>query len=444
MSAPTQGQPQLPLHACDASMLVQLLQRRELSAEALVRDCLEHIALRESAVQAWSYLNPEEALQEARALDRGAVRGLLHGLPFGIKDLFNTADMPTTYGSPIYAGQRPAADAACVAMARAAGAIALGKTVTTEFATFNPGKTHNPHRAGHTPGGSSSGSAAAVAATMVPLALGTQTAASIIRPAAFCGVVGFKPSYGSISRAGVKALAESLDTVGVFARSVADAALFAGVLAGDTRLHAAITAEPDSRALRIGVCHTFEWAQADVDTQTVIEQACAVLSRAGAQISQCDLPAALTPMAQIQTDIMAFEAHANLADERLRHGEQLSAALHLMLTAGAAISPARHHANLAAARQGHDLIETRFDDYDVLLAPSAIGVAPAGIDRTGDPVFGRMWTALGLPCIHLPLGSASNGLPIGVQLVGRFRHDAALIQIADQLHRQLQGTVSRH
>ena len=428
-----QGQ---PLNELDASELARGLQRREITAEDVVRACLAHIEAREPAVQAWTHLAADAALTQARELDRGALRGALHGLPIGVKDLFDTVDMPTGYGSPIYAGHQPGADAAVVAQCRTAGAIILGKTVTTEFATFHPSKTHNPHRAGHTPGGSSSGSAAAVADFMVPLAFGTQTAASVIRPAAFCGIVGFKPSYGSSSRASIKSLSETLDTVGVFARSVADAALFAQVVTGDARL-ALSPAVPLMDSLRIGVCRTFEWTHADADSIAALEQGAQLLSAAGAKVADYELPGLLASAMQLQIDIMAYEAASNLAAERLQHRALLSTALVSLFDAGLAISAAQHRANLTAAGQARMAIDQCFAEHDVLIAPSTIGVAPAGIDRSGDPVFCRMWTLLGLPCIHLPFATGINGLPVGLQVVGRFGHDAQLLQAARAIHATL-------
>ncbi len=434
-----QGQ---PLNEVDASELARGLQRREITAEDVVRACLARIEAREPAVQAWAHLAADAALNQARELDRGALRGPLHGLPIGVKDLFDTVDMPTGYGSPIYAGHQPGADAAVVAQCRTAGAIILGKTVTTEFATFHPGKTHNPHRAGHTPGGSSSGSAAAVADFMVPLAFGTQTAASIIRPAAFCGIVGFKPSYGSSSRAGIKSLSETLDTVGVFARSVADAALFAQVVTGDARL-ALSPAVLLMDSLRIGVCRTFEWTYADADSIAALEQGAQLLSTAGAKVANYELPGLLASAMQLQIDIMAYEAASNLAAERLQHRALLSTALMSLLDAGLAISAAQHRANLTAAGQARMAIDQCFAEHGVLIAPSTIGVAPAGIDRSGDPVFCRMWTLLGLPCIHLPFANGINGLPVGLQVVGRFGHDAQLLQAARAIHATLQAPGSK-
>src|SRR5436305_2194735 len=253
-----------------------------LTAEALASACLDRIAAREGVVGAWHYLDRDAALAAARQRDAEPPRGPLHGIRLAVKDLIDTADMPTGYGSPIYEGHHPAADAACVALARAAGAIVLGKTVTTEFACFTAGKTANPHNPAHTPGGSSSGSAAAVAAGMVPLAFGTQTAGSVIRPASYCGVVGFKPSFGVIPRAGVKMLADSLDTIGTMARNVADAAFFAGVLGGRPGLRD--VAMPDA-APRFGLYRTPMWDEAEPSTGAALDHARAALERAGARVA---------------------------------------------------------------------------------------------------------------------------------------------------------------
>jgi amidase len=270
------------LHALSATEAAQRIAAGSLSAEKLTRALLDRIELRESTVGAFEHLDPEQALATARAVDRGDARGPLRGVPIAVKDLMDTADMPTTYGSPIYRGWRPRADAAAVALARAAGAVVLGKTVTTEFAMFHPGKTTNPHDARHTPGGSSSGSAAAVADAMVPLALGTQTAGSVIRPAAFCGVVGYKPSFGMIPRAGTKPLAESLDTIGVIARSVADAALFAGVLTGRRELlDAAAPVRLGHARVELGLCLTHQWPMAAPETRALFERLPDILARGG-------------------------------------------------------------------------------------------------------------------------------------------------------------------
>lgn len=412
----------------EATSLAQRLARRELNAVDLVRACLERIEAREPEVQAWEFLDPGHALSQAAELDRGPVRGLLHGLPVGVKDLFDTADMPTTYGSPIYAGHRPAADAACVALCREQGAVMLGKTVTTEFATFKPGKTRNPHRLTQTPGGSSSGSAAAVADFMVPMAFASQTAASVIRPAAFCGIVGYKPSHGLINRAGVKPLSDVLDTIGFLARSVDDVALLAAASNGERAL-------PDlspAGTPRIAMCETHEWPQAGDDTRAAFGRAEQVLAHSGALARAPQLPPAFSGLLQAQKEIMAFDLARSLAHERLRHAGRLSEGLDQLLRQGLDIDIDRHRANLALAAASRAEVQSLFGDADALLAPSAIGEAPAR-DQTGDPVFGRVWTLLGLPCIHLPFSSGQTGLPVGLQLVGRHGQDRTLLRIAKWL-----------
>src|SRR6185437_735787 len=307
----------------------------KLTSETLTRACLERIAAREPVVGAWHYLDPDQALQEARARDQSAARGPLHGVPLGVKDIMDTADMPTGYGSRAYRGFRPAADAACVALARDAGAVVLGKTVTTEFAYLSPGKTRNPHNPAHTPGGSSSGSAAGVADFMMPLAFGTQTAGSILRPASFCGVVGYKPSFGLVAPSGTKILAPSLDTVGGFARSVEDVALFISALTGRSDL---IPKEPAARP-RIGVYRTEPWPQAQPATVAALEAARERFGRAGAALADRAAFPAFARLADAQITIMNHEAARNLAWERLRRGGEIMPRTDDLLGEGAAIAP---------------------------------------------------------------------------------------------------------
>ena len=277
-----------PLHTLSACEAAERLAQRSLRAEDLVRACLEHIDAREPEVQAWQHLARDAAIARAKQLDAGAHQGALHGLPIGVKDLLATADMPTGYGSAIYQHHTPAADAACVAVARQQGAVVMGKTVTTEFATFQPNQTRNPLNLAHTPGGSSSGSAAAVADHMVPLALGTQTAGSLIRPASYCGIVGYKPSMGLISRAGAKPLSDTLDVVGTLARNVPDAAMFAAALSGRQELRVKPVQEHLSHRLRVGVCRTYEWGQAEVESQNALLNATQVLKSAN-DVDICDI-----------------------------------------------------------------------------------------------------------------------------------------------------------
>ncbi|MBA4327277.1 MAG: amidase [Polaromonas sp.] len=427
--------PARPLHQLEAWQAAALLARRELSATDLVRACLDRIAEREPEVQAFVQLAADAALVRARELDAGAVRGLLHGLPFGVKDLFDSFDLPTGYGSPIYAGQQPVADAAAVALCREAGAMLLGKTVTTELANMFPGATRNPHSPQHTPGGSSSGSAAAVADAMLPLALGTQTAGSLIRPAAFCGVVGYKPSHNRVPKAGVKSLSETLDTVGGFARSVRDVALLGAVLTGDARL-ADPAAFEQATAPRIGWCQTPEWAQADADTQQAWAQAEKSLAGQGQPLI---LPDSLSGLVALQKAVQAFETARSLSHERLHHRQQLSTPLQALIADGLAISGQTHAQNLQATARARQQAQALFVDCDVILAPSSIGEAPAGLDGTGDPLFCRSWTLLGLPCVHLPFARGRKGLPVGLQLVGASGDDHRLLAAAHWVHQRLAG-----
>jgi Asp-tRNA(Asn)/Glu-tRNA(Gln) amidotransferase A subunit family amidase len=331
------------LNELDATQAARMLARRELKAEDLARACLDRVAARDGEVRAFAHMAPDTVLTQARALDAGPLRGLLHGLPLGVKDLFDTVDAPTAYGSPIYAGHRPAADAAAVALCREAGALVLGKTVTTEFAYFHPGPTRNPRNLAHTPGGSSSGSAAAVADAMLPLALGTQTAASIIRPAAYCGVVGYKPSADRVPRAGVKSLSETLDTVGGFGRSVRDVALLGAVLTGDARL----LTEFDGHAPRIGLCATPDWCAADEDIGAIWALAQSVLAPHAATLAIAAWPAELVDLVALQKAVMAHEMARALSAERVQHRSALSPRLRALIDDGMAISGERHAAQMA-------------------------------------------------------------------------------------------------
>jgi Asp-tRNA(Asn)/Glu-tRNA(Gln) amidotransferase A subunit family amidase len=418
-----------------ASAAARLLQRRELTAHDLLSACLECIAQREPEILAWRQYDADRALDHARKLDNGPLRGPLHGLPLGVKDLFDTRDFPSGYGSPIYQHHHPVNDAAAVALCREAGAIVVGKTVTTEFATFTPGPTRNPHNRAHTPGGSSSGSAAAVAAHMVPLALGTQTAASVIRPAAYCGVVGFKPSFGLIPRAGVKSLSESLDTVGGFGRCVEDVALLTSVMANAPQWRRL----PTDRKPRIGVCRTPHWDKASEAMQQAFEATVQRLIKAGVKVMDVTLTEAVAALTQVHDEVMCSEASKALADERLNHGDLLSDRLKTMLERGAAMTfeqSIQHRAQLASAR--HQL-GRGFADYDLLLTPSACGEAEHGLERTGDPLFSRIWSLLGLPSLNLPVGFGPQGLPLGVQLIGPAMSDTATLAFCAWIERSLQA-----
>jgi len=398
------------------------IENGEVTASALLRAALERIAAREEAVRAWQSLDPEAALAQAAALDKGLRRGPLHGLPLGVKDIFDTADMPTGYGSPIYASHRPAWDCAPVALSRAAGAVAVGKTVTTEFAYFHPGETRNPHNPGHTPGGSSSGSAAAVGAGMVPLATGSQTVGSVIRPASFCGVVGYKPTFGLIDLVGVKPFARSLDTCGLFARSVADAALFGAVLA-DRDLGDGLA--PDS-APRLKICQGPTWSEAGPDGVAALEEARRRLGGLG----EATLPDLFDGLPEAQGTIQFKEASTSYFFESANHADQLSAVMTKMLKEGRAISAERYDAAQSLARRCRALLAEVFAETDALVTLSAPGEAPKGLEATGNPAFNKIWTLLGVPCVSLPGLSGPNGLPIGIQVVGPLLSDARTLKVA--------------
>lgn len=402
------------------------LARRELTAEAMLRACLARIAEREDTVRAFVHLDADGALAQARALDAAAVRGPLHGLPLGVKDIFDTFDMPTECGSPIFAGHRPRVDAAAVALCREAGAVVIGKTVTTELANMTAGVTRNPVNPAHTPGGSSSGSAAAVADFMVPLSLGTQTAGSIIRPAACCGIVGIKPSFGRVPRAGVKPNADSMDTVGGFGRTVADAALLASVLTGDMRL--LDPGLPDT--LRIGLVQGPDWGEAEPDVEAAWRHAVKALASQSQRCEDATLPHDFADVATVQSALQAQETAAALADEHRRHRARLSPALVDLLDRGRAIDAGAVADHRGRAARWRIEIDALFDLYDVLLAPSALDEAPQGLQWTGDPLFCRPWSLLGLPCVHLPFATGASGLPVGLQLVGRHGDDHGLMAAA--------------
>ncbi len=425
-----------PLNQLEAWQAAALLARREIKAVDLVRACLDRIEARESEVHAFATLNADAALAHARRLDVGPIQGLLHGLPVGVKDIFDTVDMPTAYGSPIYTGHRPQADAASVALCREAGAVVLGKTITTELANMAPGVTRNPHNLEHTPGGSSSGSAAAVADGMLPLALGTQTAGSVIRPAAFCGIVGFKPSHNRVPQAGVKSLSGTLDTIGAFGRSVRDVALLGAVLTGDARLFDASAFEQSQAlaALRIGKCQTPDWPLADDDTQAAWVEAEAALA---GQTIAVNCPVNLAGLVALQKAIQAYETSHSLSFERINHLGQLSPALQALLTQGMAITGADHAQHLLATALARQQAQALFDTCDVILAPSTVGAAPLSLTSTGDPVFCRGWTLLGLPCVHLPFTRSQSGLPMGLQLVGKYGDDHRLLLAAHGVYSRL-------
>jgi Asp-tRNA(Asn)/Glu-tRNA(Gln) amidotransferase A subunit family amidase len=431
------------LHLLSASEAARLIRDGVISSEQFVEACLARIREVDGQVQAWTFIDPDHALAQARAADawrlEGRPTGTLHGVPVGVKDIVDTADMPTENGSVLHAGRTPSRDATVVAMLRAAGAVIMGKTVTTEFAYFSPGKTRNPHNPEHTPGGSSSGSAAAVAAEMVPLALGSQTNGSTIRPAAYCGVIGFKPTHGMISRQGILTLSRTLDHVGLFARTIEDIALLAAQLVGyderdpDTRPRARIpfvevAAEEPPLPPMFAFVKTPYWECVDEDTKEGFAE---LAEQLGEQIEEIEfLPSAVDGWSLHQT-IMEAEMATNLEQEWERGRDRLSERLRAQIERGRsvrAIDYQRARSRIAPIHEGFvELFEQR---YEAILTPAATGTAPKGLSSTGDPVFCTLWTLCGMPAISLPLLQGANGLPLGVQLVGPRNGDARLLRTA--------------
>ena len=397
------------------------IESADFTAEALASACLERIDAREDSVRAWAHIDRDAALAQARALDRMPRRSRLHGVPFGIKDIFDTADLPSEYNSPIWRGHRPKADASCVALLRRAGCLILGKTVTTEFAQNHPAQTRNPLNPNHTPGGSSSGSAAAVADRMVPLALGTQTGGSVIRPAAYCGTFAIKPSFGSINRAGIKFVAESLDTIGVFARGVEDLELAMEVLTSRS-----VAAAPGGTP-RIGLCRTPLWDVADPHVQKNLESAAQRLEQAGAKVRDFDLPPGSKQIFDNYRVVGNYESARALGWEYANCPSQLSKNLTPLLEQGWKITRAEYDATREVIRTVGRVLTETLREVDFLLTPSAPSEAPASLATTGDPVFNRAWTMLGLPCVTIPHGKGAKGLPLAVQMVGSFDTDSALL-----------------
>jgi Asp-tRNA(Asn)/Glu-tRNA(Gln) amidotransferase A subunit family amidase len=419
-------------HTLSVTEAAQALAAGNLTSEALVRACLEQIQAREPSIGAWTYLHAEHAVAQAKACDRSPSRGFLHGIPVGIKDIIDTADMPTAYGSPIYAQHQTAWDAACVALLRAVGAVIMGKTVTTEFAMYTPGKTANPHNPTHTPGGSSSGSAAAVAAEMVPLALGSQTAGSIIRPASFCGVVGYKPTHGAFPLAGIKALSQTLDTLGGFARRIDDLVLLRATFLGTSARLIPLTQPP-----RIGLCRTPQWPQATAATQDALETAGRRLATAGARVKEVTLPSEFDRLAEAHVTIQIFEGARCCAYELTQHAEQLSANVRQLLEPGKTLPYADYQAALRLAATCRQQLNAIFAEHDVLLVPSAPGEAPVGLQATGDPIFNRLWTLLHTPALNLPGLVGPQGLPVGVQAIAPVGADDRLLDVAAWMHPRL-------
>jgi amidase len=421
------------LFRLSASEAAARIRAGNLTSEALVRSCLERIDSREPQVNAWVHLDRDFALRQARECDRSGNRGAIHGIPFAAKDIMDTADLPTEYGSPIYKGNRPASDAACVALSRAAGGVLLGKTVTTEFASRVPlGRTTNPHNPQHTPGGSSSGSAAAVADLMVPLAFGTQTVGSVIRPAAFCGCIGYKPSYGEVSTMGVKQNTASFDTVGLFVRAVEDLPLFRAAVTGFAPKP--LAAIPINE-LKIGFCRTMFWDRAESYTKNLLEEAASRLAKAGAKVSDFDLGGPFKDFEAMGRRINDYEFSRALTWERNHHWELLSEFQRGKLASWLNVSYEQYREAEAVLGQCRRYLAEAVKDIDLLLTPSALGEAPVGLASTGDTSFNILSTWTYTPCVTLPVFTAPSGLPVGIQLIGHRNQDHRLFEGTQAVYR---------
>jgi Asp-tRNA(Asn)/Glu-tRNA(Gln) amidotransferase A subunit family amidase len=418
--------PNVEPHRLPATEIVRRIEGGDLSAEAVAASCLERIAEREAVVRAWAYLAAETAVAQARAFDRAGKQMPLGGVPFGLKDIFDAAHMPTGYGSRIYTGWRPPWDASAAALPKAAGGILLGKTVTTEFANRYPGPTANPHDTAFTPGGSSSGSAAAVADFMVPLAVGTQTGGSVIRPAAYCGVVGFKPSFGLFPPAGMRINTETLDTVGIMARQVADIALFRAAIM-------AIPYEPPAMPQtppHLGLCRGPHWDGAAPEGRAVLEAAADRLAAAGAKITDTAFPPECAGADETQRVLGAFEGLRNHMPELYRHEALLSPGLREhKIEVGHKLTLEQFRAACRAAEKARAAARDWARDFDAILSLPAPGQAPRGLADTGSAIFNAPWTQFAMPCLTLPAGIGPDGLPVGIQLVGRRHDDSRLLEL---------------
>jgi Asp-tRNA(Asn)/Glu-tRNA(Gln) amidotransferase A subunit family amidase len=417
------------LNLLTASELSGKLEQQRTTSVAIVQDCLERIAAREPDIRAWAYLDPEAALRQAHACDAQPRRSRLHGIPVGIKDIFDTYDMPTAYGSTIYQGFQPTMDTAVVGLMRRAGMVVLGKCQTTEFASPVPVGVRNPHDFTRSPGVSSSGSAAAVADYMTPLALGSQTGGSTILPAAFCGVVGYKASLTALDRGGVRHLRPTLDTLGLFARSIADIAVLRSVLSG---------VEPaapvrDVRGVRIGVCRTMNWSQAQPESVQALESAARSLAAAGAEVHDVEMPAVFADLNQSFNVISGVEALRALALEARDHFSTLNYWIKDSLTAAKRVDQARFDQAQFHVVQCQRAMAEMFKGCDAIITPSTSGEAIADVVSVSNSAFNRIWTLLHVPCVTIPAFEGPNGMPVGLQIVGPVGADDRTIALSQAI-----------
>jgi Asp-tRNA(Asn)/Glu-tRNA(Gln) amidotransferase A subunit family amidase len=422
-------------HDLTATEALAAIAAGRLTAPELAASCLERAAAREPVVRAFTHLDPGLIMAQAHVAQSRP--GALRGIPVAFKDIIDTIDMPTSYGSEIHAGHLPNRDASVVALTRAAAGVVFGKVVTAEFANRRPGPTTNPHDPARTPGGSSSGSAAAVGAGIVPLALGTQTSGSVIRPAAYCGVHGFKGSWGEISYAGIQLTSATCDTVGLYARSLADIALLRAVLTATpfTGLAAGNVGGP-----RIGLCRTPFAEQAEPCTHALLDEAAAACGKAGAQVTDCTLPPRFAQLADAQRWVSAYEGARSLAYEATVHRARLSPdILEGRIRDGEACSPELYRASARFGEACRIEADAILSGYDALLCPAAPGEAPLGLAFTGNAVFSTMWTFLQVPCVTIPGARGPSGMPLGLQLIGPRGSDRRLLEVAAWVERAVLG-----
>ena len=424
----------MDLHELTAAEAARRIASGDLRSETLTGACLERIEAREPEIEAFAFVDRDISMDEARIRDREPSRGPLHGVPVAIKDVFDTFDMPTTYGSPIYRNHRPPQDSAVVAMIRERGGVILGKTVTPEFATQHPPKTHNPHDLSRSPGGSSAGSAAAVAADMAPVAIGSQTTGSVVRPAAYCGIVGYKPSFHAINIGGMKPLAPSMDTVGILSRSVEDAMLLAATLweTAPIDLDEAVATAP-----RIAFCRTPQWHKAEDHAKAAIEETVSRLSRAGADIDEVSLPPEFDGLEEAVDTLVGFEMWRTLTFEREIYPSLLSPRMKELLAMGEERTGDGYRTALELAGRCRALFADMMKGYDALLALPATGEAPPREESTGDPTFCKIWTVMHGAAVTVPVGRGPNGLPLGAQLAVPYADDDKALVAAEWIRRAL-------
>jgi len=434
-----------------ATEAIAKIRGGEITSEELVQACLDRIDQVDGEIEAWAHLDRDYALEQARARDAqrqsGEAMGPLHGIPVGIKDIFDTRGLPTENGTVLDAGRQPEADCKVVSLLMEAGAVILGKTVSTELAVYGPGKTKNPHNPDHTPGGSSSGSAAAVAAYLTPLAVGSQTNGSVIRPASYCGVVGFKPTHGLIPRTGVLAQSRPLDTVGTFARTIEDAGRLAEVLAAhdpgdpDTAprarpLLAETAIEDPPVPPNLTFAKTPVWDQAEESTQEAFTELTDLL---GDECEELTLPEPFDDVIKMHNDVMTADLAKSFAGYYEHGKDKLTDVLIGMIEAGQKVTAVDYNNAVARREILNSGLDGVFDRYDAIITPATTGEAPASLEATGSPIFNTLWTYLGCPAVTLPLMEGPNGLPLGVQLVGQRGDDARLLRTANWLTQRVTG-----